>query len=153
MSKPEKENAWENLKRKRYKKMKSGIAPEVVDIISVSRRSNNESVSQSIDSLIAKRITSKGKVDKSDTTDLEWIDKIPECPVFRPSKEEFEDPLVYLQKISPEASKYGTWYQGLLVSTTKFKYDLFGKLDFLWKLNQSIVIRVFYLLDEFVMFM
>lgn len=87
--------------------MKSGIAPEVVDIISVSRRSNNESVSQSNDSLIAKRITSKGKVDKSDTTDLEWIDKIPECPVFRPSKEEFEDPLVYLQKIGPEASKYG----------------------------------------------
>ncbi|RVX01648.1 Lysine-specific demethylase JMJ706 [Vitis vinifera] len=29
------------------------------------------------------------------------------CPVFKPSKEEFEDPLVYLEKISPEASRYG----------------------------------------------
>ena len=111
VSKPKKENAQENLKRKRYKQMKSGIAPEVVDNICMSRHSNNESLSQSIGSLIAKRITSKGKVNnKPDTTDLEWIDKIPECPVFRPSKEEFGDPLVYLQKISPEASKYGIYY-------------------------------------------
>jgi hypothetical protein len=27
--------------------------------------------------------------------------------VYSPTKEEFEDPLVYLQKIAPEASKYG----------------------------------------------
>lgn len=54
-----------------------------------------------------KDIFAKRKVAKFDTTDLEWIDKIPECPVYRPNKEEFEDPLVYLQKISPEASKYG----------------------------------------------
>ncbi|CAN4077271.1 unnamed protein product [Withania somnifera] len=47
------------------------------------------------------------KVAKFDTSDLEWTDKIPECPVYYPSKEEFEDPLVYLQKIAPEASKYG----------------------------------------------
>lgn len=52
---------------------------------------------------------SKHKVDKFDTTDLEWTDKIPECPVFCPTKEEFEDPLIYLQKIAPEASKYGNF--------------------------------------------
>lgn len=52
-------------------------------------------------------VFSKRKVAKFDTTDLEWTDKIPECPVYCPSKEEFEDPLVYLQKIAPEASKYG----------------------------------------------
>jgi hypothetical protein len=46
-------------------------------------------------------------VAKFDTSDLEWTDKIPECPVYSPTKEEFEDPLVYLQKIAPEASKYG----------------------------------------------
>lgn len=40
-------------------------------------------------------------------SNLEWMDKIPECPVFFPTKEEFEDPLIYLQKISPIASKYG----------------------------------------------
>nr|GEV76731.1 lysine-specific demethylase JMJ706-like isoform X1 [Tanacetum cinerariifolium] len=33
--------------------------------------------------------------------------KMPECPVYYPSKEEFEDPLAYLQKIAPEASTYG----------------------------------------------
>ncbi|KAE8671696.1 Jumonji domain protein isoform 2 [Hibiscus syriacus] len=30
-----------------------------------------------------------------------------ECPVYCPTKEEFEDPLVYLQTIAPEASRYG----------------------------------------------
>lgn len=42
---------------------------------------------------------------------VEWVDEIPECPVFRPSKEEFEDPLTYLQTISHKASKYGTLIQ------------------------------------------
>ncbi|XP_049349437.1 lysine-specific demethylase JMJ706-like [Solanum verrucosum] len=39
--------------------------------------------------------------------EFNWTDTIKECPVYRPSKEEFEDPLVYVQKIAPEASKYG----------------------------------------------
>ncbi|XP_028754703.1 lysine-specific demethylase JMJ706 [Neltuma alba] len=50
---------------------------------------------------------SKRKVDKFDMSDLEWTEKIPECPVYSPTKEEFEDPLVYLQKIIPVASRYG----------------------------------------------
>lgn len=50
---------------------------------------------------------SKQKVDKFHTADLEWIDKIEECPVYYPSKKDFDDPLVYLQKIAPEASKFG----------------------------------------------
>lgn len=50
---------------------------------------------------------SKQKVDKFHTADFEWIDKIEECPVYYPSKEDFDDPLVYLQKIAPEASKFG----------------------------------------------
>ncbi|GAB4857868.1 hypothetical protein Ancab_015773 [Ancistrocladus abbreviatus] len=47
------------------------------------------------------------KVDKFNTRNLDWIDKIPECPVYHPTKDEFEDPLVYLQKIASEASNYG----------------------------------------------
>ncbi|KAJ9563386.1 hypothetical protein OSB04_008546 [Centaurea solstitialis] len=39
--------------------------------------------------------------------DLEWTNQITECPVYRPAIEEFEDPLKYLEKIAPEASKYG----------------------------------------------
>lgn len=50
---------------------------------------------------------SKWKTDKFDPNNLDWTDKIPECPVYFPTKEEFEDPLVYLQKISPEASRFG----------------------------------------------
>ncbi|XP_022963867.1 lysine-specific demethylase JMJ706-like isoform X2 [Cucurbita moschata] len=50
---------------------------------------------------------SKRGVGKFHCSDLEWINKIPECPVYHPSKEEFEDPLVYLQKIAPDASSYG----------------------------------------------
>ena len=47
------------------------------------------------------------KEGKFDLTDLEWTSKIPECPVYHPSEQEFENPLVYLQKIAPEASKFG----------------------------------------------
>ncbi|XVE62279.1 hypothetical protein DITRI_Ditri06bG0105200 [Diplodiscus trichospermus] len=39
--------------------------------------------------------------------EMEWVDEISECPEFRPSMEEFKDPLVYLQTIAPQASKYG----------------------------------------------
>ncbi|WVZ12288.1 hypothetical protein V8G54_016818 [Vigna mungo] len=38
-------------------------------------------------------VFSKRKVDKFDTNDLDWTETIPECPVYSPTKEEFEDPL------------------------------------------------------------
>jgi hypothetical protein len=49
------------------------------------------------------------KVDKFDTCKSYWIDNIPLCIVFSPTKEEFEDPLTYNQSIAPVASKYGIW--------------------------------------------
>ncbi|PWZ22140.1 Lysine-specific demethylase JMJ706 [Zea mays] len=49
----------------------------------------------------------KHRVKKFDLSSLDWIDEIPDCPVFSPSTQEFEDPLVYLSKIAPVAAKYG----------------------------------------------
>lgn len=54
-----------------------------------------------------KNVFSKRKVAKFDSSDLEWTEKVPDCPVYCPTKEEFQNPLVYIQKIAPEASKYG----------------------------------------------
>ncbi|XP_074577243.1 lysine-specific demethylase JMJ706-like [Curcuma longa] len=55
----------------------------------------------------AKDAFSKHQVKKFETVDMQWIEKIPECPIFCPSVEEFKNPLDYLQRISPVASKYG----------------------------------------------
>ncbi|KAJ9185590.1 hypothetical protein P3X46_005202 [Hevea brasiliensis] len=70
-------------------------------------RTKKSPFSQSNRPLIDKDISSKCTAGKYDLIDLEWTDKISECPVYRPSFEEFEDPLNYLQKIAAEASQYG----------------------------------------------
>ncbi|XP_019162632.1 PREDICTED: lysine-specific demethylase JMJ706-like [Ipomoea nil] len=114
----------EFLKRKRLQRMK----PESVDdspcVNRVMNRSGGDALRShascgvrihgNLDinprfgaSLTGKDVFSKHRVQKFETADLDWIDRIPECPVYSPTKEEFEDPLVYLQKIAPEASKYG----------------------------------------------
>uniref|UniRef100_A0A7N0VI14 Lysine-specific demethylase JMJ706-like n=1 Tax=Kalanchoe fedtschenkoi TaxID=63787 RepID=A0A7N0VI14_KALFE len=54
----------------------------------------------------ASKCSSKQKA-KYAKDDLGWIDNIPECPVYYPTQNEFEDPLIYLQRIAPEASKFG----------------------------------------------
>ncbi|XP_020577636.1 lysine-specific demethylase JMJ706-like isoform X2 [Phalaenopsis equestris] len=55
----------------------------------------------------SKDVYSNHKVENFDISCLEWLGQIPECPVFSPTMEEFEDPLIYLQKVAPIASKYG----------------------------------------------
>ncbi|KAJ3689538.1 hypothetical protein LUZ61_018702 [Rhynchospora tenuis] len=49
----------------------------------------------------------KHNVVKFEMENLDWLEKIPECPVFHPTKEEFENPLEYLQKIAPVGATYG----------------------------------------------
>ncbi|KAK7309649.1 hypothetical protein RJT34_06548 [Clitoria ternatea] len=103
-------NGLEFLRRKRLERAKSVTATQT-SIANMMNRSGGDALRASASCGMRLHgnadAFSKRKVDKFDTNDLEWIDKIPECPVYSPTKEEFEDPLVYLQKIAPEASKYG----------------------------------------------
>lgn len=117
-------NGLEILKRKRLQRMKSETVTGPISISNMMARSggdalrssascgirlhgNADSFPRSNGALNDKDVFSKRKVDKFDTSDLEWTEKIPECPVYCPTREEFEDPLTYLQKIAPDASKYG----------------------------------------------
>ncbi|GMP25255.1 hypothetical protein CsSME_00002210 [Camellia sinensis var. sinensis] len=82
------------MKHKSPPIMESAISLDIVDVTNM--KANKKAMGAS----------SKCKVDKFERIDVEWIDKISECPVYRPSKEEFEVPFVYLQNIAPDASKY-----------------------------------------------
>ncbi|KAJ4847120.1 hypothetical protein Tsubulata_024594 [Turnera subulata] len=118
----EAKNGLEFLKRKRLQRMK--LDTETTSVPKIMSRSGGDSLRASAScgvrlqgnvNLLSRPsgassgmdAFSKRKVDKFDTSDLEWTEKIPECPVYSPTKEEFEDPLGYLQKIAPEASRYG----------------------------------------------
>ncbi|KAG4134728.1 hypothetical protein ERO13_D08G175000v2 [Gossypium hirsutum] len=116
-------NGLELLKRKRLQRVKSETVSRTYCVTNMMARSGGdalrvsasrgmrlqgsaESFSRS-NGASSEGTFAKHKVDKFDINDLEWTEKIPECPVYFPTKEEFEDPLVYLQKIAPEASRYG----------------------------------------------
>ncbi|KAI3505346.1 hypothetical protein L1887_27444 [Cichorium endivia] len=115
------EDTLKFLKHKRLQRMKANTLNEAPFMSNLMTRSGGDSLRGSsscrdtlftnLDSYLqpttATDSMSKWKVDKFDSNDLDWTDKIPECPVYFPTKEEFEDPLVYLQKISPEASRFG----------------------------------------------
>ncbi|KAI4303334.1 hypothetical protein MLD38_038979 [Melastoma candidum] len=118
-------NGLEILKRKRLQRMKAEQVKETYGIVGLKNRSGGDALRSSgscgvrihknDDSLVALNGSSSSKndfvqkrsVEKFNLNDFDWTDSIPECPVYYPSKEQFEDPLVYLQKIAPEASKYG----------------------------------------------
>ncbi|KAL9230812.1 hypothetical protein vseg_006112 [Gypsophila vaccaria] len=116
MSKEAKRSCLEFLRQKRLQKMKSEIGTEDSMMRSTVARSGGDALKGSAScgfglygdaASSGKVFFPKHKVKKFDMTDLDWTEKIPECPVYCPTKDEFKDPLVYLKKIAPEASKYG----------------------------------------------
>ncbi|CAJ1941914.1 unnamed protein product [Sphenostylis stenocarpa] len=105
-------NGLEYLKHKRLQRAKSATASaNATNIANMMNRSGGDALRASAS--YSMRLHgdsgsfSKRKVDKFNTSDLAWIEQIPECPVYYPTKKEFDDPLLYLQRIAPEASKYG----------------------------------------------
>ncbi|ESQ39840.1 hypothetical protein EUTSA_v10000785mg [Eutrema salsugineum] len=121
----EAKDGLEYLKRKRLQKMRSDSVNETVDFSTMVRSGGDalrpssascgmrlrviasDTVSTVNGGFTGKGALLKEKVEKVETEDLKWTERLPECPVYRPTKDEFEDPLTYLQKIFPEASKYG----------------------------------------------
>ncbi|USW51561.1 Putative ARID DNA-binding domain, Zinc finger, PHD-type, JmjC domain, JmjN domain-containing protein [Septoria linicola] len=55
---------------------------------------------------------------------------IPNAPIYRPTEEEFRDPMEYMRKIAPEGSKYGivkivppqTWNPSFAINTERFHF-------------------------------
>ncbi|KAJ5182958.1 hypothetical protein N7492_000574 [Penicillium capsulatum] len=55
---------------------------------------------------------------------------LPEAPTFRPTEEEFKDPVAYIQKIAPEGKKYGicrvvppeNWQPTFAIDTERFHF-------------------------------
>lgn len=113
----------EYLKRKRLQKMRSGSVNGTVGLSTIARsggdatRPSSPSCGMRLGVTASDTVsrvngasTGKGgflKEERFETDDLKWTERLPECPVYRPTKDEFEDPLTYLQNIFPEASKYG----------------------------------------------
>ncbi|KAL9999381.1 putative transcription factor & chromatin remodeling JUMONJI family [Helianthus debilis subsp. tardiflorus] len=114
----------EFLKHKRLQRIKAGAINDSANVMNLMTRSSGDALrgsvscgvrsfvntdvsAQSGGAVYGRDAISNQKVEKFDATDLDWTDKMPECPVYYPSKEQFEDPLAYLQKIAPDASKYG----------------------------------------------
>lgn len=97
---------------KKHQRVETGVNAEILDACYIKR--NNMGATNVVKckrSKIRRKMVEKSSIthksSKFDLGDLNWTNMIPECPVYHPSEQEFEHPLVYLQKIAPEASKYG----------------------------------------------
>ncbi|KAL1297760.1 hypothetical protein AAFC00_006297 [Neodothiora populina] len=65
-----------------------------------------------------------------ETTKSNRLHNIPEAPTFRPTEEEFKDPMEYMRKIAPEGAKYGIakiipppgWNPTFAIDTERFHF-------------------------------
>lgn len=65
---------------------------------------------------------------------------IPEAPTFRPTEEEFKDPVAYIQKIAPEGKRYGicrvippdNWQPSFAIDTEVYSPHLVPMFSVYW---------------------
>ncbi|KAG2708911.1 hypothetical protein I3760_05G214900 [Carya illinoinensis] len=112
MDQTEDRRSLRGVERARFVAIGSGLGGLYRKTLEVheGRGTNSTSMKKQSPVKASKAFTSRAAnvaIDESHFAELEWIDDISKCPVYRPSKIEFGDPLTYLQNIAPEASKYG----------------------------------------------
>ncbi|UJO18457.1 Lid2 complex component lid2 [Fulvia fulva] len=72
----------------------------------------------------------KGQRPRSPERTTPRVLNIPQAPTFRPTEEEFRDPMEYMRKIAPEGSKYGivkvvppdSWNPDFAINTERFHF-------------------------------
>ena len=50
------------------------------------------------------------------TSQASWLGHVQDAPVFKPTSEQFKDPLAYIQSIQAEAAKYGEYHDVLVLA-------------------------------------
>lgn len=46
------------------------------------------------------------------STNADWVARLPDCPVYRPTEEQFKDPVAYIRSIQAEAARFGACASG-----------------------------------------
>ena len=49
----------------------------------------------------------KARLIQAHHDNLAWMARVPEAPTYRPTAEQWQDPLAYIRSIQPEAAQYG----------------------------------------------
>eukprot|EP00887_Chlorella_sp_A99_P003889 scaffold11.g3889.t1 len=101
-------------RRQRHEQTEAIIRGDVKHDMPVSRNYDvTAAVIEQLEASLARSPTQQAAVAKkrdalqAHAEHLEWMRKVPEAKVYRPTAEEWADPLAYIRSIQPEAAGYG----------------------------------------------